>query len=143
MPLGYRHFVVLGDDITPLSQKAFEALFREQRPGLLAFAGTTVDMVTVVYGVEHRRPTYLVRMDSERWTIRDDGTLDAHDREDRARMTRYQMDRAFRHILPSAPHAGGTVIDARARFDEKRLRDTFAPTLSAIATQKMIASIWR
>ena len=57
MPLGYRHFVVLGDDITPLSQQAFEALFREQRPGLPAFAGTTVDIVTVVYGVEHRRPT--------------------------------------------------------------------------------------
>ena len=143
MPLGYRHFVVLGDDITPLSQKAFEALFRAQRPGLPAFAGTTVDIVTVVYGVEHRRPTSLVRMDSERWTIRDDGTLDAHDHQDRERLTRYQMDRAFRHLLsPTAP-SGGPVIDARARFDEKRLRDTFAPTLSAIATQKMIASIWR
>ena len=32
MPLGYRHFVVLGDDITPLSQKAFEALFRAATP---------------------------------------------------------------------------------------------------------------
>ena len=143
MPLGYRHFVVVGDDITPLSQKAFEALFRQQRPGLPAFAGTTVDIVTVLYVVEHRRPTSLVRMDSERWTIRDDGTLDAHDRQDRARLTRYQMDRAFRHLLPPTPPASGTVIDARARFDEKRLRDTFAPTLSAIATQKMIASIWR
>ena len=143
MPLGYRHFVVLGDDITPLSQKAFEALFRAPCPGLPAFAGTTVDIVTVVYGVEHRRPTSLVRMDSERWTIRDDGTLDAHDHEERERQTGYQMDRALRQLLsPTAP-AGGSVIDARARFDEKRLRDTFAPTLSAIATQKMIASIWR
>jgi hypothetical protein len=143
MPLGYRHFIVVGDDITPLSQKAFEALFREQRPTLPAFAGTTVAMVTVVYVVEHRRPTALVRMDGERWTIRDDGTLDAQACEDRARLTRYQMDRAFRHLLPSASHASGTVIDARARFDEKRLRDTFAPTLSVIATQKMMATIWR
>ena len=104
MPLGYRHFVVVGDDITPLSQKAFEALFRQQYPGLPAFAGTTVDLVTIVYVVEHRCPTALARMDGERWTIRDDGTLDAHDREDRVRLTRYQMDRAFRHVLPSAPH---------------------------------------
>lgn len=143
MPLGYRHFVVVGDDITRLSQKAFEALFRQQRPGLPAFASTTVDLVTVLYVVAHRRPAALVRIDCERWTIRDDGTLDAHDREERARLTRYQMDRAFRHILPSAPHAGGTVIDAQARFDEKRLRDTLTPTLSAIAMQKMIASLWR
>ena len=143
MPLGYRHFVVLGDDITPLSQKAFEALFRQQRPRLPAFASTTVAIVTVLYVVEHRRPTALVRIDCERWTIRDDGTLDTHDREDRARLTRYQMDRAFRHLLsPTAP-AGGTVIDARARFDEKRLRDTLAPPLSASATQKIIARIWR
>jgi hypothetical protein len=143
MHLGYRHFVVVGDDITRLSQKAFEALCKQQHPGLPAFAGTTVDLVTVLYVVAHRRPTALVRMECERWTIRDDGTLDAQDREERARLTRYQMDRAFRHLLPAAPHTGGTVIDARARFDEKRLRDTFTPTLSAMAMQKMIADIWR
>ena len=64
MPLGYRHFVVLGDDITPLSQKDFEAVFREPSPGLPAFAGTTVHLVTVVYIVAHRRPTSLVRASS-------------------------------------------------------------------------------
>jgi hypothetical protein len=143
MPLGYRHFVVSGDDITRLSQKAFEALFRQQRSGLPAFAGTTVDIVTVVYVVEYRRPTALVRIDCARWTIRDDGILDMHDRQDRERLTRYQMDRAFRYLLSPPPPAGGTVIDARARFDEKRLLDQFAPTLSDRAKQKMIASIWR
>ena len=81
-------------------------------------------------------------MEGERWTIRDDGTLDAQDRQERARLTRYQIDRAFRHACRPPP-PGGTVIDARARFDEKRLRDTFAPTLSASAMQKMIARIWR
>ena len=96
MHLGYRHFVVVGDEITPLSQKAFEALFRQQRPGLPAFAGTTVHLVTVLYVVEHRRPTALVRMDWARWAIRDDGTLDVDDYQDRARLTRSQMDRALR-----------------------------------------------
>ena len=143
MHLGYRHFVVIGDDITPLSQKAFDALFRQQHPALPAFAGTTVDIATVLYVLEHRRPTYLVRMECERCSIRDDGTLDEHDCQDRTQLTRYQMDRAFRHLLPSTPHAGGTVIDARVRFDEKRLLDKFAPTLSAIAKQKIIASVWR
>jgi hypothetical protein len=143
MPVGYRHFVVLGDDITPLSQKAFAALFREPSPGLPAFAGTTVQLVTVVYMVAHRRPTFLIRIESERWAIRDDGTLDTHDHEERARLTRYQMDRALRYLFPPTPPAGGPVIDARARFDEKRLRDTVAPTLSASATQKMLARLWR
>ena len=55
MPLGYRHFVVVGDDITRLSQKAFEALFRQQRPGLPAFASTTVDLVTVLYVCKFQR----------------------------------------------------------------------------------------
>ena len=143
MHLGYRHFVVVGDDVTPLSQKAFEALFGQPSPGLPAFAGTTVDLVTVLYVVEHRRPTALVRMDCARWTIRDDGSLDAHDYQERTRLTRYQMDRAFRHLLPATPPARGTVIDARARFDEKRLRETLAPTLSARAKQKILARIWR
>ena len=66
MHLGYRHFVVVGDAITPLSQKAVEALFRQQPPGLPAFAGITVDIVTVLYVVEQRRPTALVRMDGAR-----------------------------------------------------------------------------
>ena len=127
MPLGYRHFVVR-DDITPLSQKAFEALFRQQRPALPAFAGTTVDIVTVLYGLEHRRPTSLVRMECERCAIRDDGALDTHHRQDRGQLTRYQMARAFRYLLPPTPHAVGTVIDSRERFDEKRLRDQCTPT---------------
>ena len=143
MHLGYRHFVVVGDDITPLSQKAFDALFVQHRPALPAFAGTTVDIATILYVLEHRRPTSLVRMECERWTIRADGALDEHDREDQARLTRYRMARAFRHLLPPAPHVGGTVIDARERFDEKRLRDKCAPTLSALAKQKMLARVWR
>jgi hypothetical protein len=53
------------------------------------------------------------------------------------------MERAFRHILPSTPLSSGTVIDARERFDEKRLLDKFAPTLSAIAKKKMIARLWQ
>ena len=143
MPLGYRHFVVVGDDITRLSQKALRSCSGSNALGSRRSRAPRWTLSPSSMWSHTVRPAALVRIDCERWTIRDDGTLDAQDREERARLTRYQMDRAFRHILPSAPHTGGTVIDARARFDEKRLRDTLTPTLSAIAMQKMIASLWR
>jgi hypothetical protein len=146
MRLGYRHFVVLGDTVTPLSQKAFTEFYWDYRSVLQAFADTIVDIATVIYTLEHRKPQSPVYIECARCQIRADGALDQDYEHERNRLTSYRLSRLLQPLLlpaPSPPPSRGTVIDACDRFDERRLAAKFASTLSRIATQTMMERVFR
>jgi hypothetical protein len=143
MRLGSRHGVAEDDTVTPLSQKAFTAFYRDQRPVLQAFAGHIVDIAAVIYTVEDRQPQWIVQIDCARGQIRADGALDQDDEHERSRLTRYRITRMLPPLLPSPPTPRGTVIDARDRFDERRLVAKCTSTLSRVATQTMVDRVLR
>jgi hypothetical protein len=143
MRLGYRHFVVIGDSVTPLSQKAFTGFYWDQRPVLRAFAGHIVDIATVLYTVADRKPRWIVQIDCARCQIRADGALDQDYEHERTHLTHYRLARMLQRILPSPPTPRGTVIDARDRFDERRLVAKCASILSRVATRTIVDRVLR
>lgn len=144
MRLGYRHFVVIGDTVTPLSQKAFAEFYWDQSPVLQAFAGHhIVDIATVMYTVADRKPQWIVQIDGARCQIRADGALGLDYEHERTHLTHYRLARMLQRILPSPPAPRGTVIDARDRFDERRLVAKCASTLSRVATRTIVDRVLR
>lgn len=76
MGIGYRCFVVEGDDITRLSQKAFSAFYFLKQPQLPQYAHRTVVVAMVFYEVEQRIPRGVIRTDATRLKVTAQGALD-------------------------------------------------------------------
>jgi hypothetical protein len=143
MRLGYCHFVVIGDTVTPLSEKACTEFYGDQCPVLQVFAGHLVNIATVMYTVADRKPQWMVQIDCARGQIRADGALDQDYEHERTHLTHYRLAWMLQRILPSPPAPRGTVIDARDRFDERRLVAKCASTLSRVATRTIVDRVLR
>jgi len=74
--LGHRIYVVEGDAISPLAQKAFDDFFFNERPTLRAYSGRTLTFAMPMYELERRRPARVVRFDTLRLAVKEDGSLD-------------------------------------------------------------------
>jgi hypothetical protein len=76
--LGHRIYVVEGDAIRPVAQKTFRDFFFKKKPALPAYSGQTVTFAMPIYEIENRRPVRVVRLDTLRLTVKDDGSLDLY-----------------------------------------------------------------
>lgn len=133
MNTGYRVFIVHSDDsIEPIPQKAFKGFFLRNDPNLKKFAGCDIHVAMAIYALKERKPEQIIRIDNMRLTVSEDGSLDEDRSSDALRLS---MNRAFPAETPK--RASGPVIDAAAKFDERRWA-RYHPELSGAAHKRIL-----
>ena len=137
MSLGHRIYVVEGDAIRPVAQKTFHDFFFKKAPALSAYSGQTVTFAMPIYEIENRRPVRVVRMDTLRLTVNDDGSLD------RDQYHQLVAD-TFTALFPAADTARPaetSTVDANVLFDKKRRENRWSPKISEVAYGKILAHL--
>lgn len=120
--IGYRIFLVSGDEVSLLTKTAFEEFYFKRQAVLRAFANKTVDIATVVCRLEDSKLTEIVRIYCQRFRVKGDGSID----EERTRK----------------PANGAAGIDSTAEhLSDKRLTHTL--TMISGAAQKKIFAVLR
>ena len=76
MSVGNRVYIIEGDGITPVAQKIFDDFFFSERPALRAYSGRTLTFAMPTYELENKRPSRVVRFDTLRLAVKQDGSLD-------------------------------------------------------------------
>lgn len=76
MSVGQRVYIIEGDAITPVAQKTFDDFFFSDAPALRAYSGRTLTFAMPTYELENKRPARVVRFDTLRLAVREDGSLD-------------------------------------------------------------------
>lgn len=95
MGIGYRCFVVEGDEVRNLSQKVFNAFYFRKQAQLPQYAKRTIVVATVIYQTEQRVPLKIIRTDATRLKVSSDGSLDEG-------ALRERMGNLFRFAEPSS-----------------------------------------
>jgi len=76
MSVGQRIYIIEGDAITPVAQKTFDDFFFRHEPALPEYSGRTLTFAMPTYALENRRPARIVRFETLRLAIKEDGSLD-------------------------------------------------------------------
>ena len=126
--IGYRIFLVSGDEVSLLTKTAFEEFYFKRQAVLQAFAGKTIDIATVVCRLEDAKLVGIVRIYCQRFRVKGDGSID----EERTSKPN-----------GSAAHRGGAVradavAGAESHLSERRLTHTLT-MISSVAQKKIFA----
>ena len=130
--IGYRIFLVSGDQVSLLTKTAFEEFYFKRQAVLQAFAGKTIDIATVVCRLENTKLTEIVRIYCQRFRVKGDGSIDE--------------ERTPRPSGAAAMQRDGTrrsdaVNDTENHLNEKRLTHTL--TMISSVAQKKIFEVLR
>lgn len=138
MGLGYRTFIVSGDEIlASLSQKAFHEFSTLGKPALRAYAGKTVDIAFAYYEIENRRPHRVFRMEVSRFKVLRSGAMD---RKHQWKGLALAADSLGALDSASRKHeSAGNVVDAAAAFNRRRRKARHSPDLSPKVARKIAA----
>ena len=129
--IGYRIFLVRGDDALPLSKTTFEEFLFGRRAVLQNFAGQTVDIATVVCRLENKKPKEIVRFYCQRFKVKSDGSIDQAHNQKRS-LPAATIDRPLtrntgsRPSEPSDPLAGRRLAHSLvmiSRAAQKKIND--------------------
>lgn len=139
MSLGHRFFVVDEHSAVRLSQKTFNEFFFRRLPALPGYAGGTLVVAMVVYELENRKPTRIIRIDTHRFRVNADGSMEREHMHDGMRLA---MDRGFgaesrEHLSTESPN----VIDAKHRFNERRWKQHH-PEVPGPVFEKMLVDLF-
>ena len=74
--IGYRIFLVDGDNVSPLTKTAFDEFYFRRQAVLQACAGKTIDIATVVCRLEDAKLREIIRIYCQRFKVKGDGSLD-------------------------------------------------------------------
>lgn len=74
--IGYRIFLVDGDNVSPLTKTAFDEFYFRRQAVLQACAGKTIDIATVVCRIEDAKLREIIRIYCQRFKVKGDGSLD-------------------------------------------------------------------
>src|SRR5262245_13324898 len=77
MRLGYRFFLVLGDEVIHLYRKIHKNVFSKKLPVFRESSGKIIDIALAIYQSEDRKPSRLIRIGCSRYKITKRGALDA------------------------------------------------------------------
>ena len=119
MNLGYRFFVV-GDDnsIIQISQRSFNDFYIKNRSSLQRFSGSAINVATVIYTLENRKPEQIVRIDYMRVKVDSEGALDQAQIDDSFRLVANRVGKLLGQEPPGSD--SGSVVNAIEKFDERR-----------------------
>ncbi|HHH9650117.1 TPA: hypothetical protein ACP37T_003609 [Pseudomonas aeruginosa] len=140
MTIGHRIFVVAGDnDIQAISQKSFAEFFMHGEPSLTSFAGSDIHIAVVYYTIANRNPHQIIRIDNLRITVKADGSMDQERVFDAWRASMNQA--VVGATTAPQPTQSTTVIDATAKFDERRWNQ-FHPKIPAPAMKRILQALF-
>jgi hypothetical protein len=135
--IGYRIFLVRGDDALPLSKTTFEEFLFGRRAVLQNFAGQTVDIATVVCRLENKKPKEIVRFYCQRFKVKSDGSIDQAHNQKRS-VPAATIDRAL--VRNTASREKTT--DPSVSVQERRLAHSLV-MISRAAQKKIHEVLWR
>lgn len=119
MSIGYRVFVVdENNEIIQISQQSFNDFHMRDKPSLQRFAGRTISVAIVLYTLENRKPSQILRIDFMRMKVGDDGAPDQEHSFDRLRLAANRVGKFFAEEPPVKNT--GPVVNAIEKFDERR-----------------------
>lgn len=119
MSIGYRVFVVdENNEIIQISQQSFNDFHMRDKPSLQRFAGRTISVAIVLYTLENRKPSQILRIDFMRMKVGDDGAPDQEQSFDRLRLAANRIGKLFAEESPVKN--AGPVVNAIEKFDERR-----------------------
>jgi predicted aconitase len=128
MNLGYRFFVVADDNsIIQISQRSFNDFYLKHRPSLQRFSGSVINVATVIYTLENRKPEQIVRIDYMRVKVDSDGALD-----------QAQIDDTFRLVANRVGKFLGEGPPVQ-RFGQSSQRDREIRRTALVSTSSAIA----
>jgi hypothetical protein len=140
MNIGYRVFVVdENNEIIHISQKSFDDFYIRDKPSLQRFSGCTISVAIVLYTLESRKPSQIVRIDFMRIKIGNDGALDQEQYFDRLRLAANRIEMPFTEE-PLVKNTG-PVVNAIKKFDEKRWSQLH-PQLPGPALKRILETLF-
>jgi len=135
--IGYRIFLVRGDDALPLSKTTFEEFLFGRKAVLQRFAGQTIDIATVVCRLENKKPKEIVRFYCQRFKVKSNGTIDEAHYQKRSRPAA-TLDKALVRNTESRDVA----IDPHDPLAGRRLAHSLV-MISRAAQKKINEVLWR
>ncbi len=135
--IGYRIFLVRGDDASPLSKTMFEDFLFGRRAVLQHFAGQTVDIATVVCRIENKKPKEIVRFYCQRFKVKTDGSIDEAHNQKRS-LPAATLERNFARNTGSRENAAG----AGEPVPGRRIAHSLV-MISRGAQKKILDVLWR
>lgn len=139
MRLSYRVFVVDGNSVSRLSQRAFQAFFFRGEDALPQYAGQTKQFAIVMYSIEGRKPKKIDRIACQRLRIGDRGEIDE---SHLMRGIQLSTERGPLGFVRTAGLLGENVVDATPRMKEKAWR-YLHPELSGPALKQILDDLFR
>ncbi len=136
--IGYRIFLVVGDEVSPLSKTTFDEFFFRRQAVLREFAGKTIDIATVVCRMENTKPREIVRIYCQRFRVKGDGSIDEGHSPKSGRPATLPGQRTLRG--KNGEHPGGAA-NTDADLHRQRLVQTL--TMISGAAQKKILDVLR
>ena len=140
MNLGHRFFVVDGDSVVRLSQKTFNYFYFREAPALPQFAGSTIVVVLVIYELKNRKPERIVRMDTQRMKVNDDGSIDKGHLDEGLDLALGRTSFGYEEEPPSRDRQT-SVVHAKKLFDERRWKQRH-PELSGPALKMILIALF-
>lgn len=135
--IGYRIFLVRGDDALPLSKTTFEEFLFGRRAVLQNFAGQTIDIATVVCRLENKKPKEIVRFYCQRFKVKSDGSIDQAHNQKRS-VPAATLDRALVRNTINREKTGDPIDPTHGR----RLAHSLV-MISRAAQKKINEVLWR
>ncbi|MDQ3445831.1 MAG: hypothetical protein M3496_06585 [Pseudomonadota bacterium] len=135
--IGYRIFLVRGDDALPLSKTTFEEFLFGRRAVLQNFAGQTIDIATVVCRLENKKPKEIVRFYCQRFKVKSDGSIDQAHNQKRS-VPAATLDRALVRNTINREKTGDPIDPSHGR----RLAHSLV-MISRAAQKKINEVLWR
>lgn len=140
--IGYRIFLVRGDDALPLSKTTFEEFLFGRRAVLQNFAGQTVDIATVVCRLENKKPKEIVRFYCQRFKVKSDGSIDQAHNQKRS-VPAATLDRALvRNTISRNTVSREKTTDPNDSLHGRRLAHSLV-MISRAAQKKIHEVLWR
>lgn len=134
--IGYRIFLVVGDEVSPLTKTAFDEFYFRRQAVLQSWAGKTIDIATVVCRIENTKLREIVRIYCQRFKVKGDGSID-EDVSPRAPATLSRAVEPARRDSKQRDAIGSTEGD----FQGRRLVHTL--TMISSAAQRKILEVLR
>jgi hypothetical protein len=135
--IGHRIFIIEDNAVVPMSQKTFNAFYFRDEAVLPQFANRTIQLAVILYTLEARKPKEVIRIDSMRVKVRDDGSID---KDDVFKGLHLAANRTGKSI--HKPQAFGNVVDAKASFDQKNWQRRH-PKLSGPIEKRILDALFR
>lgn len=137
--IGYRIFLVSGDEVSPLTKTAFDEFYFGRRAVLRNFAGKTVDIATVVCRLENTKLREVVRIYCQRFRVKGDGSIDEAHIQKSGRAPATLRDRALRQD-PREPR--NVAVNTDSRLNGNRFAHSLT-MISGAAQKKILEVLWR